>query len=99
MARSAAAVVPVRVPDGFTSTNVYQQFTAPAGATRLFLGIPDGFGFDDEPGAYDDNDGAYRVRVGINEVPDPAIPEPLSCVMALFGLGALGIVLRRRTRA
>lgn len=79
------------IGDGMTSANVFQEFIAPTGATRLALGIPDGFGFSGGPGAYDDNDGAYRVRIGINEV--PAIPEPATLV--LMGLGLAGISYRR----
>lgn len=75
------------VGNGVTSTNVFQQFIAPTGATRLALGIPDGFGFVGVPGAYDDNDGAYRIRIGINEI--PTIPEPAT--LALLGLGLAGI--------
>jgi len=79
------------IGDGITSTNVFQQFIAPAGATRLFLGIPDGFGFDGNPGAYDDNDGSYRIKVGINQTP---LPEPN--ILALIGLGMLGFIFVRR---
>jgi hypothetical protein len=39
------------IGDGVTDGNVFQEFVAPVGATRLFLGIPDGFGFDGLPGA------------------------------------------------
>lgn len=80
------------IGDGVTSGNVFQQFVAPAGATRLFLGIPDGFGFGGAPGAYDDNDGSYRVRIGINQ--DPTIPEPAS--MGVLALGLLGWTFFRR---
>src|SRR5262245_39871912 len=69
------------IGDGVTSGNVFQTFTAPAGATRLFLGIPDGFGFVGAPGAYDDNDGSYQVRIGVNEV--PTIPEPSSIALVI----------------
>jgi hypothetical protein len=62
------------IGDGVTAGGMFQEFTAPAGATRLFFAIPDGFGFGGAPGAYDDNDGAYIVRVGVNEI--PTIPEP-----------------------
>ena len=80
------------IGDGVTGGNVFQEFTAPLGATRLFLGIPDGFGFVNGPGAYDDNDGAYRVRIGVNEVP---VPEPTA--LALLGLG-FGVLAFRRMR-
>jgi hypothetical protein len=61
------------IGDGITSGGDFQTFIAPAGATRLFLGIPDGFAFDGPPGAYDDNDGTYRVRVGVNQI--PTVPD------------------------
>jgi hypothetical protein len=83
------------IGDGVTSTNVFQTFIAPAGATRLFLGIPDGFGFVGAPGAYDDNDGSYQVVIGVNEV--PTIPEPSSLAL-VFGAALAGLVARRRRR-
>jgi hypothetical protein len=76
------------IGDGLTSSAEFQTFISPVGATRLFLGIPDGFSFVGVPGAYDDNDGFYRVRVGINEIPS-AVPEPVS--MLLFGTGLVGV--------
>lgn len=45
------------------SNNVVQKFTAPEGATRLFVGLADGFGFDGPPGAYEDNNGFFRVAI------------------------------------
>jgi hypothetical protein len=41
-----------------------QSFIAPAGATRLYLGIADAFAFNGDPGWYDDNKGAFTVTVG-----------------------------------
>ncbi len=58
------------IGDGVTSDGAFQQFVAPANATRLLIGIPDGFGFDGPPGAYDDNDGSYQIFLGINQIPD-----------------------------
>lgn len=83
------------IGDGVTGGNAFQTFIAPAGATRLFLGIPDGFGFVGAPGAYDDNDGAYRIRIGVNEV--PTVPEPGT--LALVGLALFGLWCARSTRA
>ena len=80
------------IGDGVTGLGDFQTFTAPAGATRLFLGIPDGFGFVGLPGAYDDNDGSYRVRIGVNEIPT-VVPEPGS--LLLLTLGIAGIVVTR----
>ncbi len=87
------------IGNGVTSGGLFQEFTAPAGATRLFLGIPDGFGFSGAPGAYDDNDGAYRIRVGVNETPTSIVPLPgavwLGLVM-LSGLAGTRVIRRRR---
>jgi RHS repeat-associated protein len=57
------------IGDGVDSNGVPQEFVAPAGATRLFLGIPDGSFFVGQPGLYEDNDGSYRVRLGVNQDP------------------------------
>ena len=85
------------IGNGETSGGTLQEFIAPIGATRLFFGIPDGFGFQGVPGAYDDNDGSYRIRVGINEIPTPAVPLPAGGLLLLSGLAALA--LRRARRA
>lgn len=74
------------IGDGIDTGGEFQAFTAPAGATRLFLGIPDGFGFGGAPGAYDDNDGSYRVRIGVNS--DPRVPEPATAFLVLLALAA-----------
>lgn len=85
------------IGDGVTSGGDFQLFTAPAGATRLFLGIPDGFGFGGNPGAYDDNDGGYRVVIGVNEIPQ--VPEPSTVVLAsLATLVAVGMRRSFRSR-
>lgn len=80
---------------GVTSKGEFREYIAPTGATRLFLGIPDGFGFVGAPGAYDDNDGSYRIRIGINSVPSD-VPEPSSILTMLTGFALIGGLLRKR---
>ncbi len=79
------------IGDGVTASNDFQTFVAPTGATRFFLGVTDGFNFIGDPGAYDDNDGSYRVTLGINAIPTN-ISEP--AVLSLLGLG-LVLAFRR----
>lgn len=77
------------IGDGVRNKGEFQEFTAPTGATRLFLGIPDGFGFVGTPGAYDDNDGSYQVNIGTNQIPVD-VPEPGTLAgLAMFGLSFL----------
>jgi hypothetical protein len=84
------------IGNGVTSGGEFQTFIAPLGATRLFLGIPDGFSFVGAPGAYDDNDGSYQVRIGINEVPT-GVPEPATILMMLAGFGFVAAARIRRS--
>lgn len=48
------------IGDGKTADGTLQTFVKPEGATTLFLGFADGFGFSGAPGAYDDNLGHLR---------------------------------------
>ncbi|MEO5881189.1 MAG: PEP-CTERM sorting domain-containing protein [Caldimonas sp.] len=82
------------IGDGKTAGGDFQSFIAPVGATRVFFGIPDGFGFGGAPGAYDDNDGSYAIRIGVNQV--PGIPEPETYALMLAGLALLRVAARRR---
>lgn len=56
------------IGDGLTGTGsgTQQQFIAPNGATRLFLGLADGSFFQGAPGFYDDNFGSYTVTVDVS---------------------------------
>ncbi|MDZ7829559.1 MAG: PEP-CTERM sorting domain-containing protein [Halofilum sp. (in: g-proteobacteria)] len=87
------------IGNGVNSGGDFQEFNAPLGASRFFIGITDAFGFNGAPGAFDDNDGSYRIRLGINEDPrnpPTAVPEPPT--LALLAL-ALLLMLSLRSRS
>jgi hypothetical protein len=81
------------IGDGLTGTGSgsVQSFTAPTGATRLFLGTADGFGWANNIGT---------IEVTINGAPVGETPVPAALPLFATGLGALGLVAyRRRKRA
>ena len=81
------------IGDGLTGTGAgnIQVFFSPVGATRLFLGFVDAFGYFGDPGHFNDNTGLLTVDVDIQN------PEPATVV--LFGLGLAGLaMLGKRTR-
>lgn len=51
------------IGNGRTSSGTLHQIIVPAGATRLSLGIADGYDFEGDPGYYDDDGGAYQASV------------------------------------
>lgn len=55
--------VALRSPDG-----VPVEFVVPEGATRLFLGIADGWSFQGKPSWYGDNEGFFRATVTVREL-------------------------------
>jgi hypothetical protein len=66
------------------------SFTVPTGATNLYLGLPDAFGFAGLPGTYNDNTGGFTIT-GVS------IPEPATLAVMLVGLAGLGAILRSRS--
>lgn len=79
------------IGDGLTGTGsgARQTFVAPAGATRLYLGFADAYGFQGDPGYYGDNTGSYAVT---------PTPEPSALVLLGTGLAGLAGTVWRRAR-
>jgi hypothetical protein len=73
------------IGDGLTSDSVMQCITVPEGATRLFLGSHDGFGWFN-------NTGAFVVDV---QVKSAATPEPAMIVVwSLLAATTFGVARR-----
>lgn len=81
------------IGDGLSPDGQVQLHRVPKGATRLFFGFVDAFGFEGSPGWYDDNVGALNINATIT-----AVPEPLPVQMAVVSLGLLAWSLRKKRR-
>jgi hypothetical protein len=79
------------IGDGKTSRGTTQRFRIPAGATRLFLGFSDGFGFRGAPGAYDDNVGSLAATFDTSGVGEPPPPIAGKSVVAQVTQGRVFI--------
>ena len=73
------------IGDGLTGLLV------PAGAYRLYLGLPDASGFNGASGYYADNDGSFDVTIS-------GAPEPSTWALMVGGVGFFGLALRSRRR-
>lgn len=69
-------------------------FAAPSNATRLYVGVIDGYSFNTQTGYYNDNRGAFNVNVSLTST--APVPEPETYAMLLAGLGLTGLLIRRR---
>lgn len=76
------------IGDGKTSANLVQTFDIPVGATRLYLGTMDGFGWYNNTG---------NITIDVNQI--NAVPEPSSVALMLAGMAGLGLYTRRTRRA
>lgn len=79
------------IGDGRDLADALQTFVVPTGATTLYLGFADGYGFSGTPGAYGDNYGALNVSALV-----ASVPEPASMALAALGLATLLPLARRR---
>jgi hypothetical protein len=81
------------IGDGLTGhgTGSTQDFTVPAGATELVLGIGDADGYNCDPAFYGDNSGEFTASF---QVTSSSVPDATSSVclmgMALAGISAVG---------
>jgi hypothetical protein len=82
------------IGDGRTAADALQTFAVPTGATTLYLGFADAYGFYGAPGAYTDNYGSLDVSLSV-----AAVPEPATLMMSVLGLAALLPLARRARRA
>ena len=62
------------IGDGKTSGGALQRFHAPAGASRLFVGIADGFDFQGSVCCYADNSGGFEGTVDVSAPLPPTTP-------------------------
>jgi hypothetical protein len=80
------------IGDGLSAGGASQSVLVPAGATMLYLGFADGFGFSGAPGYYGDNFGSVVADLVV-----VGVPEPSAALLLAAGLGLLA-VRRRRPR-
>lgn len=69
-------------------------FTAPVGATRLYVGFADAYSYQGASSYYQDNPGAIAYTIALAPV-----PEPEGLALVLTGLTLAGLLARRRQTA
>ncbi|MBV7257146.1 PEP-CTERM sorting domain-containing protein [Pacificimonas sp. WHA3] len=81
------------IGDGLTGlgTGDRQTFFVPVGATRLFLGSSDGFGWFNNSGV-----SVVTITGETRDIIDPPGPVPAPGALGLLGLGIMAMALRRR---
>jgi len=82
------------IGDGLSDLGALQSFAVPTGATKLYLGFADAYGFSGAPGYYSDNYGGLSVSY----VTTP-VPEPASVALGLAGVLLVLSQLRARKPA
>ncbi len=80
------------IGDGSTASAAIQEFNIPSGATRLFLGTMDGFGWFNNNGSISATVNQFAEVVD----PPPTVPEPATWFLLASGLAAMGVAGRRR---
>jgi hypothetical protein len=72
------------------------SFVVPTGATALYLGFADSYGFNGPSSYYGDNSGGFSAEISAASENVGAVPEPATWAMMIIGFGAVGAAMRRR---
>ncbi|MFV0387091.1 hypothetical protein [Paracoccus sp. (in: a-proteobacteria)] len=75
------------IGDGAADDGTVQQIVAPAGASRLYLGTMDSYGWYN-------NTGQFNVDISMDPIAPATIPLPAGLLLLLGGLGTMGLLRR-----
>jgi len=86
------------IGDGLTGSGLgnIQRFLVPEQATRLFLGLADGFVVQGAPAYYDDNTGSLVANFELQPAAEP-VPEPCT-ILGTLAFAAWGVTNKRKQR-